>query len=269
MNKFQQLSMVVIGLLIVGAGCNVGSLENFGQREEASMVLPYKEKAQNFCSNQKQEAEQRIKEFKLSGNDRKIYEVWKRSFIEFNKIKETFFNEHIFPIRIRQVGLNVGVKEIGYYYKLGDLYLDSGSIDELRIDSGSIDLFNKESVDTLLKTRTSQVDKPPFEDRPEYAVPNKGLYKFQWGTVVFNNISAQPSNILSCEDAVAVLKNCHPDMSAVNVTYKGLLGQAWLDGKAGEWGAVDRNNCASAAFNLFSEKFDSCYLNVNCSGIIN
>lgn len=260
MKKFQQLFIIMAGLLVVGgAGCTFKSLENLGQKEKVSRTSPFKEMAENFCDKQGQKAEQETRDFKLAEDKKIAYEIWERSFIKLNKITEDFFKAHIYITRIRENNYpgSARIYSISYYYKVGDIYLYSENIDQITVKEEWVERFKNGSVDELLKSPVEVVD---FGRTPNL--------KYAWGGIGVNNIKARPTSALSCKDAVAMLKNCHSEMLPVRIIYKGLQGQAWLEGKAGEWGEEDLNDCASAAVDLFTERVDSCNINLSCSEII-
>lgn len=273
MKKFQQLFIIMATLLIVGAGCDSKLLNKLDQKENTYMIssYPYKELSENFCDKQRQKAEQETRDFKLVEDKKIAYEVWKKSFLKFNNITEDFFKAHIYITRISENNYSGSytIYSISYYYKVGDIYLYSSNADQISVNKEWVKSFENGSVDELLKSPIEVVDKLR-ETHPTFGrTPNSAFLNYTWGRIGVNNIKAQPTSALSCADAVAMLKNCHSDMSPVHITYKGLLGQAWLEGKAGEWGEEDLNDCASASLNLFSEKFNSCHVNVSCSAIIN
>lgn len=255
----KKIIIFFLTIVLLGAGC--ANKISLNDAAEKTLAEP------DFCLKQQQDAEKKIGSFKLKESQATVYRAWKEDFIKLNGITEDFFKDHIFLAEIQEpwkTATGAETTHINYYYKLGDVYLYSRGIDSVAVNPDSLDYFKKTSVEDLLKQTgdakvVSNAPHPSLGKTPAHV-----FTEYSWGIIEVNNIKDQPSDALSCQDAVLMLRSCRNDIVPGNLAWKPRLGLAWIDGFGGDINS-SKEDCAYAAVYLFQKKVESCNLNIRCS----
>lgn len=269
MNKFFAPALILVCLVFLGAGCVNFNLP-FGQGGAGSDVKTQKEKA-DFCKKHVSDAEAAIKKQVIAEEDNKVFEIWKRVFFKANGINEDFFDKYIFP-SVSRSGSNYS---IGYYYKVGDMYLRSSG-DKVIITYSKLDYFQTSSVPVLLEKLLPPKTGGFNEPHPDLGdVPKFGINNFDWGSVTVTKLKMATGGktppILICREYLDLLKTCRADIEPGTFAFKPALGGGWLMGFSANYYDMKsrgKKECAGADIEIFTKKMN-CYVDIECTaGII-
>ena len=258
---------ILFGALLFISGCSIRNL-NF----KADPLAVENESAEDFCGRKAKAAEQQINAFVLNPEYKKYYEIWKKKFVEYNRIDDNFFAKHVFPSAIYIFKQKDYTKvSVRYYLKFGDIYLPV-SLDYVSVNSLSPIDFESKSINELLN-KTIETVSQNREPQPDFGyVPKQLMQKYEWGIVEISNIHFSNANIpaeLNCKKAVEELRRCSSDITPEEIVYKPALGYAWVSGftvNAKKFG--NKNVCAGATFDLVKEAVNSCSTNISCSRVL-
>ncbi len=270
----KKLLFLLLTITLMGAGCSTNLTSKLPNKIQTDINTPQQIENKDFCLKQKEDAEKLINKFQLTKEMENAYNVWIKVFIKYNNIDEKYFKEHIFltAFQARKDGDYMWYSA-DYYFKLGDIYLKAGGSlnDGLSVNLSHLENFNKEKIENLLNIEGAAVTSTFNEPHPNFGkVPNKSRYNYPWGQVRINNIAEQSKTLLTCEEAVSLLKTCHEDITPVGVIYRQTLGKAWLEGKYGKYAAFSKEkNCGMATIDLFRKKLDNCFTGESCNNVIN
>lgn len=265
MNK---IIVCLFGLILAGAGCS-------GDNPVSFLFLTKRSPAaieSNFCEKEQQKAQAKINSFQLKNEFKPFFAIWQQIFLKTNSVDASYFDSHIFPLEVRE--RNAGdYKEydFSYYLKLGDIYLEVRSGDDfVMIKSAELDNFKKESIVSLLEKISTEKDISFNEPHPTFGkLPAQMLYKFTWGQARAASLHSADNvlpEILSCNEAVALLKTCRKDISPSDINYKPALNYMWLGGFTGNAKQLgEAKKCATATVDLQKKKLDFCATDTGCS----
>lgn len=281
MFRYFSLLTIISIVFLAGAGC----VKNTNYNEPNLVVSDPEtspEENENFCLKKQQEAESKIENFKMTEEQKKFFEVWKRALMFSTKIDEKTFQEQFFVFEakdIKETCLTNSQGSVGYafsyFLKRKDMYLDSSRKQVFKnyifVKSSELEHFNKETPESII-ARLPEDLLTRFDDNLGGKGFNAYHYYFSWGEIFLDDYFTRlPSDILSCQEAVSLLKTCNSFLKPLYLTYHpGTKSELLLSGSHCEEylssGVIDDKNVGSGVIDLVGKKikecsfFDGCYL---------